>query len=88
MRYAAPPTGYFDDWGISMTSWGQQNPDLSLPYWAQSAAFTTLNAYFGFRVAPRAVLILRGYNVLGARYAYYNGYPMPGPSFTVELRTR
>jgi vitamin B12 transporter len=88
MRYAAPPTGYFDDCGISVTSWGQQNPEVSLPYWQQSAAFTTLNAYFGYRLAPHAVLVLRGYNVLNARYAYYNGYPMPGASFTVELRTR
>ena len=71
-----------------MTSWSQQSPNASLPYWAQSAAFTTLNAYFGYRVAPRAALVLRGYNLLGARYAYNNGYPMPGPSFAVELRTR
>jgi vitamin B12 transporter len=88
VRYKAPHSGHFGDWGVQMTSWSQQSPDASLPYWAQSAAFTTLNAYFGYRVAPRAVIVVRGYNLLGDRYAYYNGYPMPGSSFAVELRTR
>ncbi len=88
VRYAAPPAGRFDDWDVNVTSWSAQSPNASLPYWAQSAAFTTLNAFFGYRVAPRTVLVLRGDNLLGARYAYYNGYPMPGASFTLELRTR
>jgi vitamin B12 transporter len=88
LRYAAPRSGHLDDSGVTLTSWGQQSPSASLPYWAQSAAFTTVDAYFGYRVGPQEVLVLRGNNLLGARYAYYNGYPMPGSSFVLELRTR
>lgn len=88
VRYIAPKSGRFDDCGVEMTSWGPQSPNAALPYWAQSAAFTTVNAYFGYRLGRQEVLVLRGNNVLGARYAYINGYPMPGPSFAIELRTR
>jgi vitamin B12 transporter len=88
LHYTAPAWSRFDGYGVKLTSWGQQNPDAALPYYAQSAAFTTTDAYVGYRVARKAVLTLRGYNLLGARYAYYNGYPMPGPSFAVELRSR
>jgi vitamin B12 transporter len=88
LRYTAPGRSRFDGYGVKITSWGAQNPASYLPYYAQSAAFTTTDAYVGYRIAPKAVLTLRGYNLLGARYAYYNGYPMPGRSFVVEMRSR
>jgi vitamin B12 transporter len=88
VRYDPPAWQRFGGWGVDLRSWGQQSPDASLPYYAQSAAFTTLNGFIAYRIAPRAVLAVRGYNLLGARYAYYNGYPMPGASFAIELRSR
>jgi vitamin B12 transporter len=87
-HYTAPGWSRFDGYGVKITSWGQQSPNANEPYYAQSAAFTTLNAYAGYRITPKAILTLRGNNLLGARYAYYNGYPMPGPSYTLELRSR
>jgi vitamin B12 transporter len=88
VHYTAPAWSRFDGYGVKLTNWGAQSPDPTLPYYAQSAAFTTTNAYVGYRVTPRTILTLRGDNLLGARYAYYNGYPMPGPSYTLELRTK
>jgi vitamin B12 transporter len=88
VQYTAPAWSRFDGYGVKLTSWGQQSPDPALPYYAQSAAFTTTNAYVGYRIAPKAILTLRGYNLLGARYAYYNGYPMPGPSYALEVRSK
>ena len=73
---------------MKITNSGQQSPNATEPYYAQSAAFTTTNAYVGYRITPKTVLTLRGDNLLGARYAYFNGYPMPGPSYTLELRSR
>jgi vitamin B12 transporter len=86
--YTAPARSRFDGFGVKITNWGQQSPSSAEPYYAQSAAFTTTNAYVGYRITPKTVLTLRGDNVLGARYAYFNGYPMPGPSYTLELRSR
>jgi vitamin B12 transporter len=87
-HYSAPAYTRFDGYGVKFTNWGQQNPSAFEPYYAQSAAFTTTNAYIGYRVTPRTILTLRADNLLGARYAYYNGYPMPGPSYTLELRSK
>ncbi|HTA39633.1 MAG TPA: TonB-dependent receptor, partial [Candidatus Acidoferrales bacterium] len=86
--YTAPGRSRFDGFGVKITNWGQQSPSPAEPYYAQSAAFTTANAYIGYRVTPKTILTLRGNNILGARYAYYNGYPMPGASYTLELRSR
>jgi vitamin B12 transporter len=86
--YSAPARSRFDGFGVKITNWGQQSPEATEPYYAQAAAFTTTNAYVGYRITPKTVLTLRGNNLLGARYAYYNGFPMPGPSYTLELRSR
>ena len=86
--YTAPAQSRFDGFGVKITNWGQQSPNATEPYYAQSAAFTTTDAYIGYRITPKTVLTLRGDNLLGARYAYFNGYPMPGPSYTLELRSR
>ncbi|MBV8284990.1 MAG: TonB-dependent receptor [Candidatus Eremiobacteraeota bacterium] len=88
-RYLTATSNRFDGFGVTITSDEQLDPAASYePWWAQSRAFTTVDVYAGFRVAPRLLLTVRGYNVLDDRYAVYNGFPMPGPGATVELRTR
>ncbi|HEY1867313.1 MAG TPA: hypothetical protein VGG70_03395, partial [Candidatus Cybelea sp.] len=54
----------------------------------QPSTFTQIDGYVGFRVAPHLLFVLRGYNLGNDRYAIYAGYPMPGRSFTLELRGR
>jgi vitamin B12 transporter len=92
LRYAAPPSSRFDGFKISATTQGaQESPDPFLPpeysvY--QPAAFTTVDAYAGYRITPALILTLRGNNLGNDRYAVFAGYPMPGRSVTVELRTK
>lgn len=93
LRYLTLPNSPWDGWGATITSNGpSEYPPVSassgVPYWAQANAFTTLDAYVGYRVAPKLAVTLRGYNLLNDRYAVFNGYPMPGPSFSIELRAR
>ncbi len=92
LRYAAPPASRFDGLGILARTQGpQENPDPYLsPLYAayQPATFTQIDGYAGYRVTPGLILTLRGYNLGNDRYALYAGYPMPGRSFTVELRSR
>jgi vitamin B12 transporter len=89
LRYVTPPSGAFDGAGVTITSNGRlQLPASYEPWWAQSAAYTTVDAYAGFRVARSLLMTLRGYNLLDDRYAVWNGYPMPGPGFAIELRSR
>jgi len=88
-RYVSAPSSRFDGAGVTIVNNGQaEPPSSSYPWYAQASAFTTVDAYVGYRVAPRLVFALRGTNLLDARYAVYNGYPMPGPGFSVELRSR
>jgi outer membrane receptor protein involved in Fe transport len=88
-RYVTLPSSGFDGAGVTITSNSAFEPAASYePYYAQSQAYTTVDAYAGFRVARTLVLTLRGFNLLDARYAVYNGFPMPGPGFAVELRSR
>ncbi len=89
LRYAAPRESRFDSLGVTLTSNGLAEPaNATLPWYAQASAFTTVDAYVAYRVAPKLALALRGYNLLGDRYAVFNGYPMPGPSWALELRSR
>jgi vitamin B12 transporter len=92
LRYVAPPASRFDGFQITSTTQGAQeapDPFLSPAYAAyQPAAFTNVSAYVGYRLTPHLVLALRGYNLGNDRYAIYAGYPMPGRSFAVELRSR
>ena len=55
---------------------------------AAAPTYTRVDGYARFRLAPRALLSLRAYDIGGERYAQYPGYPMPGRTFTVELSTR
>ncbi|HEY1976796.1 MAG TPA: TonB-dependent receptor [Candidatus Baltobacteraceae bacterium] len=88
-RYVTSPSSRFDGAGVTITANGRFQAAASYePYYAQSQAYATVDAYAGFRVAPSMVLTLRGYNLLDDRYAVWNGFPMPGPSFAVELRSK
>lgn len=92
LSYVAPARARFDGFGVTVTSRGPQ--EASDPYLPSSdaayqpAAYTTLDAYAGVRLAPTLVLALRGYNLGNERYAIYAGFPMPGRAFALELRTR
>lgn len=89
LRYVTEASSRFDGAGVTITSNGLAEPtDYTVPYYAQAVPYTTVDAYAGYRVAPKLVLTLRAFNLLDARYSAYNGYPMPGPSFAVELRAR
>ncbi|MGC1380137.1 MAG: TonB-dependent receptor [Candidatus Baltobacteraceae bacterium] len=92
LRYVAPPTSRFDGFRISARTQGAQEPEdpyLS-PIYAvyQPATFTNVEGYVGYRVTPRLILTLRGFNLGNDRYAIYAGYPMPGRSFALELRAK
>jgi vitamin B12 transporter len=92
LRYVAPTSSRFDGFKISAETQGpQEAPDPYLaPTYAiyQPSTFTLVNAYLGYRVTPQLLLVLRGYNLGNDLYALYAGYPMPGRSFSVELRSR
>lgn len=91
LRYVTDPRSRFDGAGLTVANGGIAEPvpaGTTLPPWAQAQAFTTVGAYAGWRVMPRAILTVRGYNLLDDRYAVYNGYPMPGTGFGVELRSK
>lgn len=62
--------------------------DPTQPTFYQSGAYSTLDAYARLRLAPHALVTLRGYNLGNERYAQVAGYPMPGRTFVLELGTR
>jgi vitamin B12 transporter len=92
LRFVAPPSSRFDGFKIVAQTQGPQEPPdpyLATAYAAyQPATFTAVDGYVGYRVSPQLVLALRGYNLGNDRYALFAGYPMPGRSFTIELRSR
>jgi len=92
LRYVAPASSRFDGFRIlTQTQGPQESPDPYLsPLYAvyEPSTFTTVNGDIGYRLTPRLLLALRGYNLGNDRYALYAGYPMPGLSFSVELRNR
>jgi outer membrane cobalamin receptor len=92
LRYEAPPNRRFDGFNIQVRSQGPQElPDPFLPaafavY--QPASFTVFGGYVGYRLTPQLVVALRGDNLGNTRYAMYAGFPMPGRSLGIELRSR
>jgi len=92
MQYEAPANRRFDGFAIAARTQGPQeapDPFLAPAYSAyQPATFTTVDAYIGYRLTPALILAVRGYNLGNDRYALYAGYPMPGRSLRVELRSR
>jgi vitamin B12 transporter len=99
LDYVAPAQSRFDGFGIETLSKGPRGIiDTSLPAYDQPVAYTRVDAYVGYRIAPALVLVLRGYDLTDARYSEFGtyspssvafyAYPVPGRSFLVELRTR
>ncbi len=92
LRYTAPARSRFDGFNVTAQTQGPQesfDPYLPAAYAVyQPATFTVINGYVGYRVGAHAILALRGYNLGNDRYALYAGYPMPGRSFTLEMRSR
>jgi vitamin B12 transporter len=79
----------FEDAGVTVRAIGQRLPlDAAEPFFANAQAYSNVDAYVRFRIALRAVLALRGYNIGNARYAEVTGYPMPGRTFAIELSSR
>ncbi len=86
LTFTGPNRGLFSDGGISVRVAGQRQPfDPTLPPFAQSAEYTTSDAFVRLRVMPRTLLALHAYNFGNAQYAEVSGYPMPGRTFTVQL---
>ncbi|HEX4013816.1 MAG TPA: TonB-dependent receptor [Candidatus Cybelea sp.] len=92
LRYNALPSSRFDGFSIGVRTQGPQeaqDPYLSPAYAVyQPSTFTQVDAYAGYRLSPLLLVALRGYNLGNDRYALYAGFPMPGRSFSLELRTR
>jgi vitamin B12 transporter len=92
LRYNAPAASRFDGFRIiAQTQGPQESPDPYLsPLYAvyQPATFTTIDGDLAYRLTPKLLIALRGYNLGNDRYAIYAGYPMPGRSLAVELRSR
>ncbi len=92
LQYEAPANRRFDGFTIqALTQGPQEQPDPFLsPAFSvyQPSTFTNVEAYLGYRLTPALILALRGYNLGNDRYALYAGYPMPGRSLRVELRSR
>ena len=97
--YTAPQQERFDGFGIETLSKGPRGiVGTSLPSFGQPIAYTRVDAYVGYRVTPDLVLTLRGFDLTNARYSEFGtysassvafyAYPVPGRSFSVELRTR
>lgn len=59
-------------------------PPLSNTY----DAYATLDAYVRFKLAPAAVVTVRGFNLTNGQYAPIYGYPALGRSWNVEFATR
>lgn len=92
LQYEAPADRRFDGFSIAALTQGpQESPDPFLsPAYAvyQPATFTKIEGYVGYRLTPALILAVRGYNLGNDRYALYAGYPMPGRSVQVELRSK
>jgi vitamin B12 transporter len=61
---------------------------LNADAFGSAQPFTRVDAYARLRIAPRALVSLRVYDLGGERYEESGGFPMPGRSFAVELSTR
>jgi vitamin B12 transporter len=81
--------GWLSEAGISERAVGARGAvDPTQPLFYQPVAYSDLTAYASFRLAPKMLLTLRGYNLGNERYAEVSGYPMPGRTFAVELTAK
>ncbi len=92
LTYTGGPRAFVSAAGIAERAVGQRTTatmpiDPAQPLFYQPVAYSDLTAYTSLRIAPHALLTLRGYNLGNERYAAVAGYPMPGRTFSLELRT-
>ncbi|HEY0396174.1 MAG TPA: TonB-dependent receptor [Candidatus Elarobacter sp.] len=83
LAYAGTPRALLAAAGIVAHSVG-----LNADPFGAAQPFTRVDAYARLRVAPRAILGLRVFDLGNERYEEIGGYPMPGRTFTLELSTR
>ncbi len=83
LAYAGAPRTLLAAAGVVAHSVG-----LNADPFGSAQPFTRVDAYARLRVAPRALVSLRVYDLGGERYQESGGFPMPGRSFAVELSTR
>jgi vitamin B12 transporter len=83
LAYAGAPRALLAATGIVAHSVG-----LNADSFGSAQPFTRVDAYARLRVAPRALLSLRVYDLGGERYEESGGFPMPGRTFALELSTR
>ena len=83
LGYTGEPLGRLASAGIVAHSIGS-NPDA----FGAAQPFTRVDAYARLRLAARALLSLRVYDLGNERYEEIGGFPMPGRTFTLELSTR
>ncbi|MGB6062971.1 MAG: TonB-dependent receptor [Candidatus Aquilonibacter sp.] len=87
--YRGSARAWLSEAGISERAVGARGAvDPTQPLFYQPAAYSDLTAYTGFRLAPKLLLTIRGYNLGNERYAEVSGYPMPGRTFAVELTAK
>ena len=83
LAYAGAPASTLDAAGIVAHTVG-----LNADPFGSAQPFTRVDAFARLRVAPRALLSLRVYDLSNERYEEAGGFPMPGRTFAVELSTR
>lgn len=89
LDYAGGRESFVRFFGVAARSEGARLPfALAVPPYDRSSAFTSIDAYAGFRATPGLEIALRGYDLGNERYAAVSGFPMPGRSYLVELRVK
>lgn len=89
LAWRGAPNGFVSEAGVSERAAGARGTvDTAAPLFDQPAAYSDLQAYLTLRVQPHLLLSLRGFNLGNERYAEVAGYPLPGRTFAVELRSR
>jgi vitamin B12 transporter len=89
LGYVGPPQSPIESAAIAVRNESlRPNNDPTVPLFAQSAAYSRVDAFVRLRLGERSLLTLRGLNLGDARYGEFAGYPLPGRSFVVELSSR
>ena len=88
LEYAGAPGSFFQGFGVSERLVGARGyVDPTQPLFDQPVAYGDLLAHASFRVSPTLLLTVRGFNLGNERYAEVAGYPMPGRTLSIELRS-
>ena len=67
---------------------GSDRGNVAPPLSGSYDAYATLDAFVRYRLAPDAIVTVRGFNLGDERYAPIFGYPAPGRRAYVEVSTR